>query len=245
MADELEMSRRPRIVALDTLRGATILSMVAFHTCYDAAYLYGFSLPWFTGTLFQDIWRATISWTFLVLAGWMTQFSRSNLRRGALYAVAALSVWAATALTGVDTPISFGIIFCMAASTLLYSLFEHRFKRLRHPLALAGACIILFVATYHLPQARYDIEGLAWLGLPSPAFSSGDYYPLLPYALLYACGALLAKAYHDRHGMAYPAFMMRDWAPPLTALGKASLPVYLVHQPLLIALFEIVTHFIR
>lgn len=76
--------RKPaeRIVFFDTLRGLTILSMVAFHTTYDLAYLYGYDMPWFTSTLFQDIWRASISWTFLILAGWMTQHSRNNLKRG-------------------------------------------------------------------------------------------------------------------------------------------------------------------
>lgn len=53
-----------RITIFDTIRGFTMLSMVGFHACYDLAYLYGWDMPWFTETVFQDIWRASISWVF-------------------------------------------------------------------------------------------------------------------------------------------------------------------------------------
>lgn len=47
-----------RITIFDTIRGFTMLSMAGFHACYDLAYLYGWDMPWFTETVFQDIWRA-------------------------------------------------------------------------------------------------------------------------------------------------------------------------------------------
>lgn len=50
------MSRqRTRVAALDTLRGFTVISMVAFHTVYDLAYIYGVSLPWFTHGPVQEL----------------------------------------------------------------------------------------------------------------------------------------------------------------------------------------------
>ena len=61
MAQPTSEQSRVRLSALDTLRGFTILSMIAFHACYDAAYIYGFSLPWFAGTPLQAIWRSSIS----------------------------------------------------------------------------------------------------------------------------------------------------------------------------------------
>lgn len=68
-----------RITVFDTIRGFTMLSMAGFHTCYDLAYLYGWKMPWFTQTIFQDIWRASISWVFLFIAGWMCTLSRNNI----------------------------------------------------------------------------------------------------------------------------------------------------------------------
>lgn len=53
-----------RITIFDTVRGLTMISMAGFHACYDLAYLYDWDMPWFTQTVFQDIWRASISWVF-------------------------------------------------------------------------------------------------------------------------------------------------------------------------------------
>ncbi len=53
-----------RITIFDTVRGFTMISMAGFHACYDLAYLYDWDMPWFTQTVFQDIWRASISWVF-------------------------------------------------------------------------------------------------------------------------------------------------------------------------------------
>ena len=53
-----------RITIFDTVRGFTMISMAGFHACYDLAYLYGWDMPWFTQTVFQDVWRASISWVF-------------------------------------------------------------------------------------------------------------------------------------------------------------------------------------
>ena len=92
-----------RITVFDTIRGFTMLSMAGFHACYDLAYLYGWEMPWFTQTIFQDIWRASISWVFLFIAGWMCTLSRNNIKRAAKYAVAALVVWVATTLVSVVT----------------------------------------------------------------------------------------------------------------------------------------------
>ena len=50
-----------RITIFDTVRGFTMISMAGFHACYDLAYLYGWDMPWFTQSVFQDIWRASIS----------------------------------------------------------------------------------------------------------------------------------------------------------------------------------------
>ena len=232
--------RKPRIAFFDSLRGFTIISMVAFHAAYDAAYLYGFEIPWFTDPIIQTVWRSSISWVFLALAGWMTSLSRNNLKRGGVYAAAAGAVFLATSIAGVDTPISFGIIYCMAACTLLYAATAPLLNRFP---AAAGliSCLVLFAATYTLPHTTYPVEGLAWLGFPSASFVSGDYYPLLPNVFLYLAGAFAARCFDGHHASDYPTWMMKANVPFLSMIGKLSLPIYLVHQPLLILIFTMVS----
>ncbi len=231
-------NRRPRVAFFDAVRGFTIVSMVAFHAAYDATYLYGHALSWFTDPLVQNLWRISISWAFLLIAGWMTQLSHNNVRRGIRYAAAALAVFLVTSIAGVDTAVSFGILFCMAGSTLIYCALQPIINRIP-PAAGFVAALMLFALTYSFPLSRYEIPGLAWLGFPSPSFTSGDYYPLLPYSGMYLAGVFAARWFEQRHRAGYPSWMTADVLPPLRRIGQLSLPIYLLHQPVLIALFTI------
>mgnify|MGYP000131648508 CR=1 FL=1 len=152
-----------RITVFDTIRGFTMLSMAGFHTCYDLAYLYGFKMPWFTQTIFQDVWRASISWVFLFIAGWMCTLSRNNIKRATKYAAAALVVWIATTLVSVDDSVNFGIIFCMAACTAIVALARPVLDRVSAAWGIT-ICLILFACTWSIPKAVYPIPYLAWLG---------------------------------------------------------------------------------
>lgn len=232
-----ELRSHGRIAFFDTLRGFTVISMVCFHAAYDAAYIYGYGLDWFLNPVIQNIWRSSISWVFLALAGWMCAFSRNNARRGARYAAAAFAVWAATSVAAVDTPISFGILFCMAASTLLYTAAAPILRRIPPAagLIIALAC---FAATYGVSDTRVSFEGLAWLGFPGPTFTSGDYYPLLPFAFMYLAGTYAAALFDATHPHGYPAWMERADIGPLSFIGRHSLAVYLAHQVVLVVVFE-------
>lgn len=242
MAEQDQAHKRPqggRIPFFDTLRGFTVISMVCFHAAYDATYIYGYGLDWFLNPVIQNVWRASISWIFLALAGWMCAFSRSNARRGARYAAAALLVWVATTIAAVDIPISFGILFCMAASTLLFAIASPILKRIPASSGLF-ICLALFAATYTVPDTRVAFEGLAWLGFPGPTFTSGDYYPMIPFTFMYLAGTYAATLFAKMHPSGYPAWMQRVDVKPLAFIGRHSLAVYLVHQVLLIVIFEAV-----
>ena len=227
-----------RLIFLDELRGFTILSMVLFHAAYDAAYIYGFDLSWFENPTIQSIWRSSISWVFLLLAGWMTAYSRSNIRRSIRYAICALLVFAATAIASVDTAVNFGILFCMACCTAIYAFIGKKVRSIP-PIPGLIVALLLFFLTYSIPLSRYPVEGFAWLGFPSPTFSSGDYYPLVPYCFMYFAGAFAQsrfnKTFHDEP----PAFMVETHCSILAKIGTRSLIIYLAHQPLVIMIFEI------
>ena len=249
---EAAASRRPagRIGVFDVVRGFSVISMVLFHLCYDLRFIAGVPLSWFAPPL-QDVWRASISWTFLFVAGCMCPLSHNNLRRGLTYSGAALAVWAVTSVVSVDTPISFGIIYCMAACTLVAWALA-RLGALPRGRAAAAVLVILFLSlqglphgviglgpfVLELPRTLYQTPCLAWLGLPGAGFVSGDYYPLLPYLCMYLAGAALGWGWARR---GYPAWAREARVGPLSFVGRHALLVYVVHQPVLLAITQLIT----
>ena len=146
---------------------------------------------WFTQTIFQDIWRASISWVFLFIAGWMCTLSRNNIKRAVKYAAAAFVVWVATTLVSVDDSVNFGIMFCMAACTAIVALARPVIVKVPSVWGIA-ICLTLFTLTWSIPKTVYPIPYLAWLGFPSPDFVSGDYYPVIPFLFMYLAGFFAA-----------------------------------------------------
>lgn len=263
-----------RVRGYDVLRGISVISMVAFHACYDIIYLWDVRLDWFRGPL-QDVWRASISWCFLFIAGIMCSYSRNNLKRALKYLFVAAIIWIATKLIAVDTPISYGIIYCMGSSSFLVWALNELFHKIRdacviepdnlvsHPsngmksvqLAIAAAALFLaFLLTLQVPQGRiglgsfggpyvtlpkglYATEALNWLGFPGPSFASGDYYPPLPYSLLFLVGSTFGL-YMKLHGV--PNILNKIRCAPLEWVGKHALEIYVVHQPIVLALLTLV-----
>lgn len=240
-----------RIRGFDAIRGLAVISMVGFHLCYDLTVLRGIGLPWFRPP-FEDVWRASISWTFLVVAGIMCSHSRSNLKRGLRYLALALAIFVVTSVAAVDVPISYGIIYCMGLSTLLAAALRRIGWPPRHRIGCVVGCVVLCVAFLYalqIPQGyvglgafggpRWEVPGglyrsglLSWLGLPGPHFSSGDYYPPLPYSLLFLAGDALGRV------LALQGTPPALWAikcRPLEWVGRHALWVYVLHQPLLLA----------
>ncbi|QWT17002.1 DUF1624 domain-containing protein [Collinsella sp. zg1085] len=235
-----------RIPLIDSVRGITMLSMLLFHTAYDLVYICGYSLPFFENPYIQDVWRASISWTFLLIAGSMALCSRNNFKRAIRYAAVSLLLWVVTSIAALDTPISFGIMFCMAASTLIIVPLAPLIKTLRHK--QAGICfvvvLIIFACCLPIPYTYYEVAGLSWLGFPDASFSSGDYYPLIPYSLMYGAGALLWHALQKPLTTHFPEILTFNPLPFLAKLGTRSLLIYVFHQPIIFSVCIGMTHII-
>ena len=75
-----------------------------------------------------------------------------------------------TSFAKVDTPISFGILFCMAASTLIASLLDRCILLESYALAFAVVGAIFFLP-FKESLSESSEFGLEWLGFPSEGFS--------------------------------------------------------------------------
>jgi uncharacterized membrane protein len=229
------LSREP---ALDALRGAAILAMVAYHFSFDLHY-FGFTHWDFYRDPFWLNARTLILSSFLLIAGISLALAQRGSpspsrfwRHIARIALCAMAVSAASYLLFPESWIWFGVLHAIAVSLVLAR------PLVRRPaLALAiGAAMIVAGNLYS--NAMFDNRALGWLGFMTAKPRTEDYVPLFPWTGVLLVGVAAGHALLRAH-MRPIAFAAR-WPRGMAWLGRRSLLIYMVHQPLLLgALFLI------
>ncbi len=226
--------------------------MVLFHAVYDLVFIAGVIPSNLFFTTPVNIWRASISWTFLLIAGAMCTFSRSNYRRAGIYLIVALGIYRVTSLIDASVEISYGIIYCMGFCTLFaaclsslgfspqgYAWAAAFFIAFLLALSVPNGAISLFgIQIARIPRAIYHTGLFSWLGFPGPDFISADYYPPIPYFFLYLAGWSLGLTW-KREGYTHP--LWRFSIAPLEAVGRYALPIYVLHQPVLLLVAHVIS----
>ena len=254
---------RRRISLLDELRGLSILLMVFFHAFYLIGYEFDVT---FCKTLYAFFSPAQpfFAGLFIFICGISCNLSRSNLKRGLLLAGAAalssLLMWCAVwwRMVDNDSYIWFGILHLLAVCILLYALLRPTLQYLPPLLGLV-LCSMLFVLCYHIPADEggyFGIRGLFTLWVPAaatdhpllyafglcPISRCGDYFPLLPWVFCFLGGSF-AGVWAARGK--FPKWTYRSRFPLFGTMGRHTLIIYLLHQPVLYLLCEIVSWGIR
>ncbi|MEJ8472631.1 heparan-alpha-glucosaminide N-acetyltransferase [Roseibium algae] len=227
-----------RIAGIDALRGIAVVAMASYHLSWD--------LSWFGHVGWQvnqdPTWRifaGSIAGTFLFLAGVSLALShRDGIRwrpfwkREAVLVAAAAGVSLATYFAFGNTFVRFGILHAIAASSLIALPF------LRAP-ALISFAAALFIGSLPLwaSHPAFDGQLLLWSGLGEPDFGSVDYVPVAPWTGLTLLGLSITKAFGTDQTLARLAAFgvgrCGRLGNMLVILGKDSLAIYLIHQPLL------------
>ena len=241
-------SQPRRFPFLDELRGVAIVMMVAYHFLYDLVTFGGLSFPLYSTP--AVIWQNCIGALFITLSGCVSLFSRSNVRRGVKCLMGSAAVFAVTYFTA-PYPAWFGVLCLLGCCMMLFPLLRPIISRI--PSALGAAvCIGLFFVCYPVPSGKLWLPGgavsmpaalyrshlTALAGFPPAGFASSDYYPLLPWLLLFVAGAFLGKLLKS-------ASLSPGWnksrVPALAYLGRHSFAIYLLHQPVLFAITWLLT----
>ena len=92
-----------------------------------------------------------------------------------------------------------------------------------------------------LPQALYASYTTAYLGFMPKSFFSTDYFPLLPWLFLFWVGYFL----HHLVGRRRLAPLRRSVCPPLGWMGRHSLVLYLLHQPVILGVLTVAFRLVR
>jgi len=244
-----EIGRSNRAGMLDLLRGFAIIYVMLYHLLYDLIFFGGMELPFF----FTDWWE-TVHQLFLIVlfgvSGICAGFSRNVLKRGATLFIMGEALTIATAIFMPDDIIVFGVLSCFGAIMLIYGIISPLLKKVPN--------IITFVVFTLLTVVFFDfarneslfllftkiqldlpdnINYLYPIGITASGFRSADYFPLIPYGFIFLAGTAFSD--YVKSGQ-LPAFFYKAKLPVINFLGKHSLWVYIIHQPV----FMLITYLI-
>ena len=218
---------------LDFLRGICILLVVGYHALYNLSEVFGGNYAFFRSAgmnLFRDCFVGVL----IVLAGISCSLTRSNLRRGIKTLLWAMVITAVTYFVMPDQLITFGILHFFGCAMLLWALVGKYLERL--PMwPCVVICLLLFFAGQGLYAATAGMSKsffLYILGFCTGHYSA-DYYPLIPWIFLFLAGGFLGRRFREGR---VPALFLRDPAPALSRIGCHTLPIYIVHQPVIYGL---------
>ncbi|HVP95441.1 MAG TPA: heparan-alpha-glucosaminide N-acetyltransferase [Methanoregulaceae archaeon] len=236
-----------RFIEIDIARGIAVVMMIVYHLLFDLWFFSLYSIPVTTG--FWKYFAGATASLFLLLVGISVTISAAHaenilsrrdfylkfIRRGiAILLIAAGITLATWWYLGGEGFVIFGILDLIGVSIILAPLFFHRGKK-----TLVASAIVIIVGLL-LVQVR----GPAYLipiGIFPESFYSVDYTPVFPWFGLVLAGIFLGETLYPggRRVFSVPDFPGKGRlfslpATILSFLGRHSLIIYIVHQPVII-----------
>ncbi len=238
---------KKRLHFLDAFRGFLMIHMIAYHGMWNLVNLFGVEARWYSGTP-KYLWQQFICWSFILLSGFCWNFSRNHLKRGLLVFGGGAVVSLVTCLLMPQNRILFGVLTCIGSAMLLLIPLEKLLKKV--PAGVGGVVSFgLFLLLRNCPKGTLGFENLvigvlprtlyrnnftAYLGFPAPEFFSTDYFSLIPWFFLFISGYFLHRVLEQKN--LNEKLFARGEVPVLNWIGRHSLLVYLLHQPILYGL---------
>ena len=224
------MEGKTRIEVLDALRGFAAILMLMHHFIYDLVMFAG-APRWLVQNIFFHLLHYVSAGLFVILAGVSSHFSRSNLRRGVKVLACAAVITVVTVL--IDMDIWFGVLHLLGVCMLLYGLTRRLWDKLPSWVVLAVAVVGL-LATRHMEYGIATDNPWLWMfGWVTESFYSSDYFPLLPWGFVFLFGIWAGR--YIKAGK-LPQWCCDIRAPRLAAVGRHSLKIYMLHQPVVYAI---------
>ena len=230
---------RPRFAIVDIARGVAIIAMVAYHLCWDLSYFrfipadVGYDPQWVL------IARSILA-VFLFLVGIGLVLGHGSgirwasfWRRWVFVVTGAVAITIATWFAFPQSFVYFGVLHAIA----LFSLMGLAFVRTPLWLAVIVAAVVIALPFLY-SDALFNQKPWSWLGfwqIPPP---TNDLVPVFPWfgtVLLgiIAARLVLASPMAPRLAAIAPTGRLPQL---LATLGRWSLLIYLLHQPILLGL---------
>jgi uncharacterized membrane protein len=230
---------RPRFAIVDIARGVAIIAMVAYHLCWDLSYFrfiaadVGYDPQWVL------IARSILA-VFLFLVGVGLVLGHGNgirwssfWRRWLFVLAGAIIITVATYVVFPQSFVYFGVLHAIA----LFSLMGLAFVRTPLWLAIVVAAVVIALPFFH-SDPLFNQKAWSWLGFWQVPPPTNDLVPVFPWFGAVLLG-IIATRFVLASGLAprLAAIAPTGRLPRLLALlGRWSLLVYLLHQPILLGL---------
>ncbi len=239
-----------RLPLIDILRGVAVVDMVIFHFLFDLFYIYGFYPLWIESDIVM-CWQKIGCILFIFISGFCFSFSRNPFKRGAVVLSFGIMITVVTTLISDQISILFGILTFLGSCMLIFALLD-RFIKSLHPAVSIGVSLFLFLCTEHiyegyigvgmiqfftLPISQSRNLILSYLGFSITDLVSADYFPIFPWIFIFSCGYF---SYHWLKKYNRFNILSKGKCKSLAWIGRHSLLIYLLHQPILLAIFTLI-----
>jgi uncharacterized membrane protein len=231
--------RRHRLLVVDIARGVAIIAMAIYHLAWDLSFYrfipvdVGFDPGWVT-------FARTILFSFMFLVGVGLVLGhgegirwRSFWKRWAFVVGGALIITVSTWFTFPESFVYFGVLHAIAATSLVALPF------LFAPLWVVGLAAAGIIALpFFFAHPLFDERIFSWVGFWVEPPPTNDLVPMFPWLGVVLLGVLAMRfvrgtALISRLAAIQPGNVV---ARVLAWMGRWSLVIYLVHQPLLLAI---------
>lgn len=212
----------------DLLRGIAVILMVFFHFCFDLAYFGKLAVQ----TNIDPEWvalRTLIVTLFAAVAGLSAAEKISPKRQLKLLACAGAATLGSWFIFS-HAVIWFGVLHFFFAAGLLAPLFVGKTSAS----LLLGPLFILLGAYFQAPL--FNHPALAWLGMMTYKPMTEDYVPLLPWFGVVLLGVAAQRLIPG----AWLSMGSNRYLAAIRWMGRHSLIIYLLHQPILFAILGLI-----
>ncbi len=146
-----------------------------------------------------------------------------------------------TAIVLPNDRVRYGVLTLIGSCILIWILLDKVLKKIPAGVGVSVSFVLFLILRSWTKQDPIQLSDnllnvtwlksvLAYIGFPQAGFSSTDYFPLLPWIFLFATGYFLYSFLQEK-GLINRLFG-KGKVPGINFLGKHSLIIYMIHQPI-------------
>jgi len=238
------MNLQKRFWEIDFLRGIAIIMMIVFHIISDLYHFGGYDFRIYSG--FWRYFAHATAGIFILLVGisLTLSFSKADgkanylkyFKRGLKIFSWGLLITAMTWIFYKEGFIVFGVLHLIGVSIILaYPFLKLKFWNL-------GVGIGLVAVGAYLLNFAFEFKWLVWLGFIPKNTYIADYFPILPWFGVVLVGVFLGNLLYYNYNRRFklPDLSKFSIVKGFCFLGRNSLLIYLIHQPVLIAIIRFI-----